>query len=147
MINCPRCGRENPEANQFCGRCGLEIANYNPRNTNDADDIRYCTKHKKEPTRLACGRCERPFCHQCLVIGPAGPRCAECARQHIPIKPAAVLHDAKRGLSGIFRGGPFMIYIWFIIASMLFGLVRGCMYMNDPGPSEPPVESVTTPRE
>lgn len=40
---------------------------------------KYCYKHPKEETGLSCGRCERPICTRCVVIGPAGPRCRECA--------------------------------------------------------------------
>jgi hypothetical protein len=38
-----------------------------------------CYKHPKEETGLSCGRCERPICTRCVVQGPAGVRCRDCA--------------------------------------------------------------------
>jgi hypothetical protein len=40
---------------------------------------RYCTRHPQRETLVACGRCERPFCPECLIYTPAGQRCYECA--------------------------------------------------------------------
>lgn len=39
-----------------------------------------CTRHTDRETRRICGRCERPFCPDCLVPTPVGGRCQECAR-------------------------------------------------------------------
>ena len=39
----------------------------------------YCARHKTTPTRLRCGRCEKPICPKCTVMGPVGARCRECA--------------------------------------------------------------------
>lgn len=38
-----------------------------------------CARHKSTPTRLRCGRCEKPICPKCTVMGPVGARCRECA--------------------------------------------------------------------
>ena len=38
-----------------------------------------CYKHAKVETFLSCGRCEKPICPDCVVQGPAGIRCRECA--------------------------------------------------------------------
>ena len=38
-----------------------------------------CTNHPERETYIACGRCERPFCPDCLIQSPAGQRCYECA--------------------------------------------------------------------
>jgi hypothetical protein len=40
---------------------------------------RRCTNHPDRETYIACGRCERPFCPDCLIQSPAGQRCYECA--------------------------------------------------------------------
>ena len=40
---------------------------------------RTCTRHPERETLIACGRCLRPFCTQCLIQTPAGQRCYECA--------------------------------------------------------------------
>ena len=42
---------------------------------------------------------------------------------------AAVLHGFKSGLRGLFRSGPWTVYIWILLISMVFGSVRGCMGM------------------
>lgn len=41
---------------------------------------RPCTRHPDRETYRICGRCERPFCPDCLVDTPVGGRCRECAR-------------------------------------------------------------------
>ncbi|MBV9864106.1 MAG: hypothetical protein JO316_02030 [Abitibacteriaceae bacterium] len=41
--------------------------------------VYWCARHKKVKTRLRCGRCERPICVKCTVMGPTGARCPECA--------------------------------------------------------------------
>ena len=40
---------------------------------------RRCTNHPDRETYIACGRCERPYCPDCLIQTPAGQRCYECA--------------------------------------------------------------------
>jgi hypothetical protein len=40
---------------------------------------RRCVNHPDRETYIACGRCERPFCPDCLIQTPAGQRCYECA--------------------------------------------------------------------
>lgn len=128
---CPRCGRDNPESNQFCGRCGFEMAQYQPPTTS-SDDVQYCYKHKHEPTQLTCGRCGKPVCHRCVVIGPAGPRCRECAKQNIPISGRGIWYDITSRLRGLTAGGPFAWYWYFIIISMVLGGVRGCSALLRP---------------
>ncbi len=38
-----------------------------------------CYRHPKVETGVSCGRCERPICIKCMVSGPAGMRCRDCA--------------------------------------------------------------------
>ena len=38
-----------------------------------------CARHRATQTRLRCGRCEKPICPKCTVMGPVGARCRECA--------------------------------------------------------------------
>jgi hypothetical protein len=40
---------------------------------------RVCVRHPQRQTLLACGRCGRPFCTDCLIYTPAGQRCYDCA--------------------------------------------------------------------
>ena len=38
-----------------------------------------CARHTAIQTRLRCGRCEKPICPKCTVMGPVGARCPSCA--------------------------------------------------------------------
>src|SRR5262245_52184755 len=38
-----------------------------------------CYKHPNVETFLRCGKCDKPICTECMLIGPAGTRCRECA--------------------------------------------------------------------
>jgi hypothetical protein len=38
-----------------------------------------CYRHPKEETAVSCGKCDRPICTRCMIPGPAGMRCPECA--------------------------------------------------------------------
>jgi hypothetical protein len=44
----------------------------------------YCARHKDTETNLRCGRCEEPVCPRCLVHGPVGVRCPDCAQVRRP---------------------------------------------------------------
>ena len=136
---CPRCAKENEPENRFCGRCGLDFSDVSPTPA-EATDSQFCYKHKKEPTNLSCGRCGRPICHRCVIVGPAGPRCRECGRHKVPIKPRAVAGEAKLTVQRVLRAGPFAIYLWLMIAMMLFWLVRGCMVSDRYEPRYDPDE-------
>ncbi|MBL8064588.1 MAG: zinc-ribbon domain-containing protein [Chthonomonadaceae bacterium] len=122
MPNCPKCGLNNPETAAFCMRCGKEI--HDPGAPSMGDQ--FCYKHPKVATQLACGRCGRPVCTKCVVLGPAGSRCRECSRSSVAYRPAALLYGIKRGFLGLFRSGPWTIYIWILLISTVFGLIRGC---------------------
>src|ERR1044071_7722609 len=39
----------------------------------------FCVNHPKVETFLRCGKCDKPICTECMLIGPAGTRCRECA--------------------------------------------------------------------
>lgn len=41
--------------------------------------VYWCARHKSVKTRLRCGRCETPICPKCMVMGPTGARCRDCA--------------------------------------------------------------------
>lgn len=41
--------------------------------------VYWCARHRRVKTRLRCGRCEKPICPQCTVMGPTGARCRDCA--------------------------------------------------------------------
>jgi len=126
-----RCGADNPEGNSFCGTCGLELYEAYDKVAVEGDDgAFYCYRHKRESTRLTCGRCGKPICTRCAINGPAGIRCPECAKQNIAFRPMGLVSDVTHGIRNLTRSGPYTIYIWIIVASLLLGSVRGCMFMR-----------------
>lgn len=137
MIFCPRCGKDNEEGNRFCGRCGLEMATAPSPAREEAESVR-CYRHRKETTRLRCGRCDRPICTRCARIGPAGPRCPDCARNMTPISWRGIAHDALRTITVPFRGGVYNWYLILLIFVVLGGSLRGCVRCA--GPHRGPVE-------
>lgn len=80
----------------------------------------YCTNHKNQETLRICGRCERPFCPDCLVATPVGGRCRECARgpkiARMKIEPwrwpLIVLSTA---LGGVIGGSVIGVASWFVL--------------------------------
>ncbi|OWU64653.1 MAG: hypothetical protein CBB60_008720 [Armatimonadetes bacterium Cent15-Ar3] len=141
MQVCPRCARQNEDDVRFCGRCGLDFAEYAKHQERPASsDTKFCYKHPKEATNLSCGRCDKPLCTKCVIIGPAGPRCAECAKHHVEFRPGAVLHRAKSGVKGVTKMGPWGIYILVISASMIFGMFRGCGSNSAQPQNDVPIE-------
>ena len=81
----------------------------------------YCYRHKREETRVTCGRCERPICTRCMVIGPAGVRCKICARGKVGVRPMGLAHDLWFSVKGAFGsisrtpGGYWIVYIVIMV--------------------------------
>lgn len=49
-----------------------------------------CYRHPDRETRVACSRCERPICPECMTPSPVGMRCPECAGEKTEVRrPAA----------------------------------------------------------
>lgn len=47
----------------------------------DGDDgALRCYRHPDRETWIRCGRCDRPICTRCSMIGPVGSRCRDCGR-------------------------------------------------------------------
>ncbi len=126
-MTCPRCAKKNEEEARFCAKCGLNLTeaqkNFEPTST---DEIRYCYRHPKEATNLTCGRCDKPVCTNCVIIGPAGPRCPDCAKSQKIFRPAAVGLGAKRTAMSITKQGPWAWYWAIALLLMVGGLIRGC---------------------
>ena len=99
-----------------------------------ADESR-CYRHPKVATALSCGRCERPICTRCAINGPAGIRCRECSRHKVAVRPGAIVHEARRSVSGVFRGGPWTIYALMALVSIGLGVTRGCGSQREPRPA------------
>jgi len=126
-IVCPRCNRENNPDASNCVRCGIDLREgWDSGPVEQEAPLAHCYKHPKVPTNLSCGRCERPICTKCAVIGANGVRCPECARQNIAIRPGAVAYEVKRGLFSIIRTSPFTLWILITIIGSLFYMIRSC---------------------
>jgi len=92
----------------------------------------YCYAHSKVTTSVACGRCGRPICSQCMVSGPAGMRCSDCgsfksaaaATQDNPGRLGAALVAA---IVAALAGAYVMVYIvsWLGFLIALAGPVYG----------------------
>lgn len=126
MERCVKCGAENPENNKFCGECGERFIPRSPSIPVPGEEgVFYCFKHKKEPTRVSCGRCEKPICHKCMIVGPAGVRCKQCARRKVPVRLRGVVHDAGRGIGSLGGAGGRRVWylaIWIAIISFIRGM-------------------------
>ena len=56
---CKKCRAQNPDTDKFCGECGIALeAAPAVAVVAGEDGVYYCARHKKEITRLRCGRCE-----------------------------------------------------------------------------------------
>jgi ribosomal protein L40E len=118
MVVCSRCGRENPDGEDNCLRCGRRLGQFEPPEPPQEEPQHTCYRHKNIKTELSCGRCGRYLCHKCVVLGPAGTRCRDCARQTIALRPGAVVHGAKVGILNVLRQ-PFGWYIALIVLGLL----------------------------
>jgi hypothetical protein len=80
----------------------------------------YCQRHRKEVTRVHCGRCDRPICHRCTVMSAAGVRCHDCARHRSPIRARGVAHGVLTTLRGIDLRKAWYLYLFaFVLLSMV----------------------------
>ena len=124
-MRCSKCGSENNSETKFCPACGAKfIPRPDPVQVDGESGAYYCFKHKKEVTRVTCGRCEKPICPKCLVIGPAGVRCQECARNKVAVRWRGVAHDAASGLGRIDGRKIWYAYLLAMIARMFGGWFR-----------------------
>jgi hypothetical protein len=123
-MRCSKCGTENTQEANFCPKCGAKFV---PREdiavANDPGAF-YCFKHKREVTRVTCGKCEKPVCTKCMVIGSAGVRCQECARNKVATRWRGVAHDLGSGIGRVDGRKVWYLYIAAMIARMFGGWFR-----------------------
>lgn len=125
-MRCPRCAKQNEDGARFCSRCGLDMHSVQIDPVASDEAVKYCYRHPKRATLLSCGRCEKPICDRCVVIGPAGSRCQDCAKSNVAFRPGAVGLQFKRMFRSLTRVSPWYL---IILAFMLFGFLRGCVGM------------------
>ena len=54
--------------------------------TADPDERMFCFRHPDRETWVRCGRCDKPICTKCGLMGPVGMRCKDCGRlKHDPL--------------------------------------------------------------
>lgn len=119
---CNKCGASNDARVKFCGACGAKFIPVAEAVSAGEDGLFFCYKHSKEPTRVTCGRCERPICPKCLVVGPAGVRCKVCAKGRTPMRLRGMAHDATAGVSGINVNKVWYLYLWAMVIRFFAGL-------------------------
>jgi len=86
-----------------------------------------CYRHKKVETNVRCGKCDKPICPKCMIPGPAGMRCPECAS----LKSSALyqIHPGRLVLAtvvGLILGivGAFLLWsigFFTLFASPIYG--------------------------
>jgi hypothetical protein len=128
-MQCAKCASPNADNQNFCGQCGTPLPQLEataPVAVPGEEGAYYCARHKKEVTRVRCGRCETPICTRCAVHGPAGVRCRDCSRNRVPVRPMGVLHEVGRTVSDPNTGRQavwYMVLFTFVLSffSGIFG--------------------------
>ncbi len=138
-MQCPRCSTENLDSHEFCSRCGLDLAEARREALQtQIEGTHVCYRHPTVRTELSCGRCGRYLCPTCVIIGPAGPRCKECAKQNIAIRPTAVVFGLGQTLRNMARWSPYLTVSVILALLSMFGyLMRDCGHKRN---SEPPIQ-------
>lgn len=78
-------------------------------------DIVSCARHPKTETALRCSRCEAPICPQCLIQGPVGARCPDCAKVvRSPIYTLSPASYARAGAASLI-GGLLVGVVWITV--------------------------------
>src|SRR5438876_10010069 len=73
-----------------------------------------CAIHPKVETFLRCGKCDKPICPDCMVVGPAGTRCRDCAA--LGMSPLFQVEVNRLGI-GIMVGMAAGVIGGFVLAS------------------------------
>lgn len=88
-----------------------------------------CYRHKRVETNVRCGKCDKPICPKCMVSGPAGMRCPDCASLRssalYQINPARLVLATVVGLVLGILGATIMWNLSFFVlfASPVYGAI------------------------
>ena len=127
---CKKCSAQNPDDKKFCGECGAPLEPLpEPVAVPGEPGAFYCARHKKAVTRGRCGRCDSPVCIRCMVQGPTGVRCRDCAKNRVPIRPRAVLHGAGRTLEGA-AANPVRTVWYLAMCSFIVSIFSSFFYRD-----------------
>lgn len=86
---------------------------------------RRCTNHPDRETYVACGRCERPFCPDCLIQSPAGQRCYDCAGVRRDYAQRAFARRVLQAFGAAVLGGGIAALLPGILFVLFAGLIAG----------------------
>ena len=86
---------------------------------------RHCTNHPDRETYVACGRCERPFCPECLIQTPAGQRCYACAGVRRDYAQRAFTRRMLQALGIVALGAGIAAVLPGILFVLFAGLIAG----------------------
>ncbi|WP_062981480.1 rhomboid family intramembrane serine protease [Nocardia anaemiae] len=81
-----------------------------------------CVRHPNRPTGLACTRCGRPACPECLRPAAVGQHCVDCVRQgqreHRPVRTVAGAQTARNPI-------PYVTYVLIALNTIVFAVTAG----------------------
>ena len=136
MDVCKRCGKENPDGQENCLRCGIRLSSIADLKDSPIDEPEnVCYRHKSIKTNLACGRCGRYLCYKCVKLGPAGPRCPDCAKTGVAVRPGAIFYEIRSFVGRLFTG-PGTYFSIFLVLGILGILVNSCNNAIHPAPPQ-----------
>ena len=92
-------------------------------------DALFCYRHPDRETYISCGRCDRPICTSCAMLGPVGARCKECGKLAFDpmtsFTPPQLVGGVAVALGGGLIGGFIGLQIGFFFALCLGPVVGG----------------------
>jgi len=95
----------------------------------DGADVLHCYRHPDRETYISCGRCDRPICTSCAMLGPVGARCKECGKLAFDpmtsFTPAQLVGGSLVAVGGGLVGGFIGLQVGFFFALCLGPLAGG----------------------
>ncbi|MGY4098102.1 rhomboid family intramembrane serine protease [Nocardia sp. R16R-3T] len=81
-----------------------------------------CVRHPNRPTGLACTRCGRPACPECLRPAAVGQHCVDCVRQgQREVRPVRTVAGAQIVRTRI----PYVTYALIVLNAIVFAVTAG----------------------
>ena len=75
-------------------------------------DALYCYRHPDREVYVRCGRCDRPICTGCAMLGPVGMRCKDCGKPaYDPLTSFTAAPAASSGSAWPLVGGVVAAFI------------------------------------
>ena len=87
-----------------------------------------CAAHPKVETELTCGKCDKAICPRCLVQGPVGARCPECANiRRIPTYNMSAATFWRAGGAALGAGVALGVAWWIFnpLSYFFYGVIVG----------------------